>query len=82
VTEPAVYTVEEAARLLRVGRTAAYEAARRGDIPVIRVGRSLRVPRHQLERILGVQNHDDPGAGAGAACQHVPAREGRPGDPT
>lgn len=50
---PAVLTVEEAAKVLRIGRTAAYDAVRRGDLPVIRVGRILRVPRHRLEQLLG-----------------------------
>ena len=53
MTDPAVYTIEEAARLLRIGRSAAYAAARSGELPVIRVGRSLRVPRHRLEAMLG-----------------------------
>jgi excisionase family DNA binding protein len=52
MTEPLVYTVEEAARLLGIGRTAAYEAARRGELPAVRVGRSVRVPRHRLEALL------------------------------
>lgn len=37
-------TVSEAARLLGVGRTAAYEAARRGELPTRRLGRRLVVP--------------------------------------
>jgi excisionase family DNA binding protein len=57
---PAVLTVEEAAKLLRIGRSAAYEAARRGDIPVIRVGRLLRVPRHRLEALLGISESGSP----------------------
>lgn len=47
-----VYTVEEAARLLRIGRSAAYEAVRRGQIPAVRLGRRLRVPRIALEHLL------------------------------
>jgi excisionase family DNA binding protein len=58
-----VLTVEEAARVLRIGRTAAYEAARRGEIPTIRVGRSLRVPRQRLEAML----RDDDGGKPEAA---------------
>lgn len=47
-----VYTVEETARLLRIGRSAAYEAVRRGEIPALRLGRRLRVPRRALEELL------------------------------
>lgn len=45
-------TVEEAGRALGIGRGSAYEAARRGDIPVIRLGKRLLVPRVALERLL------------------------------
>ena len=56
MTEPAVYTVQEAARILRCGRTAAYQAVRTGEIPSIKVGRSISVPRHRLEQLLGHEN--------------------------
>lgn len=42
---PAWLTVEEAARELRIGRSAAYEACRTGAIPTIRLGKLIRVPR-------------------------------------
>jgi hypothetical protein len=35
-----------------LGRDGAYEAAKRGDIPVIRIGRRLRVSVPALERML------------------------------
>jgi hypothetical protein len=45
--------VPEAGRLyFGLGRNASYEAARRGDIPTIRIGRLLRVPVVALERKL------------------------------
>lgn len=40
----ATITVEQAAQLLGLGRTAAYEAARRGQFPTRRLGRRLVVP--------------------------------------
>lgn len=51
--ERLTYTVDEAARLLGVSRGSAYEAARRGELPVIRLGRRLVVPRARLEDLLG-----------------------------
>jgi hypothetical protein len=46
-------TVPEAGRrYFDLGRNASYEAARRGDIPTIRIGRLLRVPVIALERML------------------------------
>ena len=50
--ERATYTIEETARLLGIGRSSAYEAARRGDILTIRIGRRLLVPAIALERLL------------------------------
>lgn len=45
-------TIEEAAQALGISRGSAYEGARRGDIPTVRVGRRLLVPRAALERLL------------------------------
>jgi Helix-turn-helix domain len=42
-------------------RNAAYDAAARGEIPTIRIGRLLRVPVRALERMLD------------RACQREPA---------
>ena len=65
---PEVLTVEEAAVVLRIGRGAAYELARlwretngREGLPVVSLGRSLRVPRAALRRML-----DDSAGAAGA----------------
>lgn len=46
-------SVEEAASLLGLGRTAAYEAARRGEIPSRRLGRRVIVPVPALLEWLG-----------------------------
>jgi len=45
-------TVEEAAKLLGIGRALAYEMARTGKLPTIRFGRRLVVPRRAVERLL------------------------------
>jgi excisionase family DNA binding protein len=48
-----VFTVHEAGcRILRLSRESAYAAASNGDLPTIRVGRRLLVPRAALERLL------------------------------
>ena len=58
------YTVEESAALLGIGRHAAYEAARRGELPVIKLGRRLLVPASALDRLLAGElpavGHGDP----------------------
>jgi len=45
-------TVEEAAAALKISRGLAYEAARDGRIPTIRIGRRLLVSRRALEKLL------------------------------
>ena len=52
-TEPRTMSVPEAGRIyLGIGRDASYEAAKRGEIPVIQVGRLKRVPVIAMERML------------------------------
>jgi excisionase family DNA binding protein len=46
------YTVEEAARLLGIGRNHAYEAAKRGEIPCIKIGKRIVVPKAAIDRML------------------------------
>ncbi len=57
---PDLLTIEEAAQVLRVGRTKAYAMARewratggRSGLPVVDFGHALRVPLCQLEKIIG-----------------------------
>ena len=50
--EGRVKTLDEVASLLRISRGSAYEAARRKEIPTIRIGRRLLVPTDALERLL------------------------------
>ena len=45
-------TIPAAGRALGISRNAAYEAARRGEIPTIRIGRLLLVPKVAFERML------------------------------
>jgi excisionase family DNA binding protein len=48
----ATETVAEAAKQLGIGRNQAYEAVRRGEIPVIKIGKRLLVPTAALKRML------------------------------
>ena len=48
----------EAAVLLRYERDAAYNAARNGHLPIIRMGRKLRVSSAALRRMLGIDQTD------------------------
>lgn len=46
------YTVDQVAALLGVSRASAYKAAGEGEIPAIRIGRRLVVPKVALEQLL------------------------------
>jgi excisionase family DNA binding protein len=48
------FTVEQAAALLGISKSTAYESAHRGELPVLRFGRRLVVTRATLERLLDV----------------------------
>jgi excisionase family DNA binding protein len=52
---PPLLTVEEAAEILRIGRNTCYELVRQGQIPHLRLGRLIRVPKHALMSWLGEQ---------------------------
>jgi excisionase family DNA binding protein len=51
--KPETYSVPEAGRIVGLGKNASYDAAHRGELPVLRFGRILRVPRAALQRLLG-----------------------------
>jgi excisionase family DNA binding protein len=77
---PALYTVEEAAKLLRVGRTKAYALTQewratggRSGLPVVDFGNILRVPRAALEQMLGVDLGAVPVVEVGPAADPVSA---------
>jgi len=51
-TERLTYDIVEAGRLLGLGRNASYDAAKAGQIPVLKIGRRLLVPKAALDRML------------------------------
>jgi len=52
------YSVEEAAKILGIGRSAAYQAVGTGEIPAIRIGKRLLVPVQALEQLLSTATRD------------------------
>jgi excisionase family DNA binding protein len=45
-------SVEETAKLLGIGRNLCYDRVKTGEIPVVKIGRRLLVPRRALEKLL------------------------------
>jgi excisionase family DNA binding protein len=53
---PDTYSVPEAGRRVGLGKNASYDAARRGELPTLKFGRKLRVPRVAFEKMLASPN--------------------------
>ncbi len=51
-SDPLLLTPEEAAEMLRVGRTTIYALMKAGDLDGIHIGRSCRLSRAELERYV------------------------------
>ncbi len=56
----AVISVEEFAQVIGISRTAAYDAAKRGEFPVRRLGRRLFVPVPALLAWFGLRPEVEP----------------------
>ena len=49
---PDMMTVQEAAKILRVGRTTLYRLIKQDDLGHVRIGRKIVVPRIYLENFI------------------------------
>jgi excisionase family DNA binding protein len=58
-TKRVTMSVTKAGKRLGLGKNAAYEAAHRGEIPVIRIGRRLLVPIAAFEAMLAVKSKQE-----------------------
>jgi excisionase family DNA binding protein len=67
-------SVEEAGRLVGLGRSASYDAARRGEIPTLKFGRRVVVPTAAFCRLLGIDVAPEDATDEGASV--VPLRRG------
>jgi hypothetical protein len=75
---PPVISIETAGKLVGMSRSSSYQAAARGELPLLGFGRRRVVITARWLRILGLYPDDDGGA-PGDACvdQFVPACTGR-----
>ena len=48
-------TVEEAAKILGIGRNTAYSAIKSGELPSIKLRGRIVVPRHALSKLMGAE---------------------------
>ena len=70
-------TVEEVSNLLRVPRARAYELCREGLIPVVHLGRQVRIDEAQLRRWIELGGQALPGGWR----RDSPGNEGQTGEP-
>ncbi|MEW6475355.1 MAG: helix-turn-helix domain-containing protein [Actinomycetota bacterium] len=54
-----VLTVAEAATALGISRAHAYELVARHELPAVRLGRRIVVPRRALEQLINGDSDDD-----------------------
>lgn len=52
VADRLLLTPEEAAKVLRVGRTTVYALVKSGELRPVRIGRSCRISRAELDRYV------------------------------
>ncbi len=60
VSSPLLLRAEEAARLLGLGRTTLFVMLAAGELPVIRIGRAVRIPRVALDQWIAAHVEGDP----------------------
>ena len=73
-------TVPEAAKLLRIGRNLAYDLVARGEIPSVRLGRVIRVPRTALEQWLEAPSRASGQDGHGGSSRNPMYKSGANSD--
>ena len=52
---PQVYSVKEYAKLANIHPLTVYKLVTKGDIEAIRIGRSIRIPHREIERLHGIE---------------------------
>ncbi len=53
-----LYRFPEAAQLLGLGRSTVYELVQRGELPVVRVGRAVRIAAEDLQAWVAAHRED------------------------
>ena len=81
---PLTLTVEQAAKVLGIGRSTAYELVHTGAIPSLRLGRRIVVPAAKLADQLGIETTylnsvREPGLSTQGGAKSGSPREGAPG---
>lgn len=49
-------TVEEAAHMLGISRNSAFRAVQRGELPAVRIGRRILIPKDRLTALIACES--------------------------
>ena len=55
-----VYTVDQVSEILGISRTSAYKAVHNGEIPSIRIGKRILVPKSEVQYIVNTTTASSP----------------------
>jgi putative molybdopterin biosynthesis protein len=58
MAESILLTVKDVQEATSLGRTKVYELIRKGELPVVRIGRAVRIHRQTLERWINQREED------------------------
>lgn len=59
MNEKWLFTLEEASRMAGISTSMCRKLIRNAQLEVVRIGRAVRVPRHEILRLCGVSNHGE-----------------------
>jgi len=63
--EVSLLTIDRARQILSIGRTKVYELINRGELPVVRIGRCVRIRSCDLEAFIEGLSGPERGPGGG-----------------
>ena len=63
--EFSLLTIRDTGRIMSIGRTKVYELINRGELPVVRIGRSVRIRSADLEAFIEGLSGPERGPGGG-----------------
>ena len=52
MTETLTYSVKEAAKVLGIGTALTYELVKQEKIPILRLGKTIRIPKKALHELI------------------------------
>ena len=61
LNDPRLYSITEVAQLLSIGRSTVYDLVRSGELPSVRLGRSVRVTAEALRDLIERNRADSQG---------------------